>query len=143
MTIAISAASDDRNVCLIFQQECAKLFWTAQKDERNESDDCELFVHCVCINYSMLVGGRNAFVPTLFCVGVWTRNSLFSGSYCAYYFINMGNASQKLSTADESALSGIESTTGMDRRELMKEYKKFKKQFPGGGIDLEAFYKVR
>lgn len=55
----------------------------------------------------------------------------------------MGNATQKLAPEDISALNGMEDVTGMDRKELMKEYKKFKKQYPTGGISKEAFRKVR
>ena len=54
----------------------------------------------------------------------------------------MGNATQKLAPEDISALNGMEDVTGMDRKELMKEYKKFKKQYPTGGISKESFRKV-
>jgi len=54
----------------------------------------------------------------------------------------MGNAAQKISTDDISALNGMEDVTGMDRKELMKEYKKFKKLYPNGSISQEAFKKV-
>jgi uncharacterized protein YktA (UPF0223 family) len=55
----------------------------------------------------------------------------------------MGNAAQKLTPDDVAALNGMENVTGMDRKELMKEYKKFKKQFPSGGITKDSFRKVR
>jgi hypothetical protein len=54
----------------------------------------------------------------------------------------MGNAAHKFSPDDIAALNGMESTTGMDRKELLKEYKKFKKQFPNGGIDKSSFKEV-
>lgn len=55
----------------------------------------------------------------------------------------MGNANKKLSDKDLETLKSTESSTGMDRKALMKEYKKFKKQFPTGGINKEQFRFVR
>lgn len=55
----------------------------------------------------------------------------------------MGNNAQKLSPEDVTALNGMETTTGLDRKELIKEYKKFKKHFPNGAISRDEFHQVR
>lgn len=55
----------------------------------------------------------------------------------------MGNNAQKLSPEDVTALNGMEATTGLDSKELIKEYKKFKKHFPAGSISKEDFHAVR
>eukprot|EP01122_Echinamoeba_exundans_P010592 TRINITY_DN3997_c0_g2_i1.p1 TRINITY_DN3997_c0_g2~~TRINITY_DN3997_c0_g2_i1.p1 ORF type:complete len:197 (+),score=61.58 TRINITY_DN3997_c0_g2_i1:63-653(+) len=51
----------------------------------------------------------------------------------------MGNANKKLNENDLALLKNTESSTGMDKKALLKEYKKFKKQFPTGGINKEQF----
>lgn len=51
----------------------------------------------------------------------------------------MGNASKKLNEKDLDLLKNTETSTGMDKKALLKEYKKFKKQFPTGGINKEQF----
>lgn len=55
----------------------------------------------------------------------------------------MGNNAQKLSPEDVTALNGMEVTTGLDSKELIKEYKKFKKHFPSGVITKDEFHQVR
>jgi hypothetical protein len=55
----------------------------------------------------------------------------------------MGNNNKKLSEGDLALLKNTESSTGMDKKALLKEYKKFKKQFPTGGINKEQFRCVK
>lgn len=46
---------------------------------------------------------------------------------------------QKISAHDEESLKKLQELTHQDRRELIWEYKKFKRQFPSGSIDLAQF----
>jgi len=51
----------------------------------------------------------------------------------------MGNSGKKLSSNDISMLEKTETATKMNRKELLAEYKKFKKQFPKGVINKSQF----
>ena len=46
---------------------------------------------------------------------------------------------QKISTHDQETLKKLQELTHQDRKELMWEYRKFKRQFPSGSIDLPQF----
>eukprot|EP01128_Nolandella_sp_AFSM9_P004914 TRINITY_DN230_c0_g1_i1.p1 TRINITY_DN230_c0_g1~~TRINITY_DN230_c0_g1_i1.p1 ORF type:complete len:230 (-),score=71.96 TRINITY_DN230_c0_g1_i1:367-957(-) len=54
----------------------------------------------------------------------------------------MGNTTGKLSKSDLDMLSSTSEATGMDRKELLKEYKKFKKQFNSTGINVSQFQEM-
>jgi len=51
----------------------------------------------------------------------------------------MGNAGKKLSASDVDMIERTEAATKLNRKELLTEYKKFKKQFPTGGINRVQF----
>jgi len=51
----------------------------------------------------------------------------------------MGNESTRLSPEETEILRSAESSTRLSRKELLKEYKKFKKQFPDGQINRDQF----
>lgn len=56
---------------------------------------------------------------------------------------NMGNAQQKLGPDEVATMEGMEEVCGLDRKEILREYRKFKKTFPSGGIDKPNFQRVR
>jgi hypothetical protein len=52
----------------------------------------------------------------------------------------MGNGKGKLTQDDMDMLKSAEVQTSMSKKELQKEFFKFKKQFPTGGINRVAFH---
>jgi len=54
----------------------------------------------------------------------------------------MGNSANRLTEEDKRMLISTEEATRMDRKELLKEYKKFKQKFPSGGINRTQFQEL-